>query len=618
MVILNVVRLIFLATLTALGSCKIHDNCTVRRCSDQGPAIRFPFRLKDRQPQHCGFPGFELSCTQSQETVLENPFRVKASLNQTKPPFSVKFVINKIDYESRLLYVAKLDGCLPGLLPKLDLSASLFQIPDFNDYDFSFFKCSSKKWYMIPIPCLSNSSYQVYATQSTDSILFASLVSCTKMFEIPSVSYALIEPQIPLVLSWSAPNCGYCEAEDKFCRLRKSSSSAGIQCLENGTGPLKKIKVTGMVLGPALIVLIGIASYRIFRSKKLKKEDQLKIGQFLEDYKALKPSRYSYSDIKKITGNFSEKLGEGGYGTVYKGKLSNEVFVAVKVLNNSKGGGEDFINEVGTIGQIHHVNIVRLVGYCADGYRGVLVYEFLPNHSLEKFTSSENERNLLGLEKLHNIALGIAKGIEYLHQGCEQRILHFDIKPHNILLDQNFNPKISDFGQAKLCSKEQSAVSMTAARGTMGYIAPEVFSRNFGKVSHKSDVYSFGMLLIEMVGGRKNIKIGGQDNSAEAYFPEWIYNKLDQGEEITIQIDNEDDKITAKKLMIIGLWCIQWYPVDRPSMKAVIQMLEAEEPPSMPRNPFGSTNTINERATLGGGTFVNELKSISESESEES
>ncbi|CDP17835.1 unnamed protein product [Coffea canephora] len=596
MVILNVIRLISLATLTALGFCKIHDNCTVRRCSDQGPAIRFPFRLKDYQPQQCGFPGFELSCTQSQETLLENLFR---------------FVINKIDYESRLLYVSKLDGCLSGLLPKLDLSASLFQIPDFHDHDFSFFKCSSKKWYMIPIPCLSNSSYQVYATRSTDSILFPSLVSCAKMFEIPSVSYALIEPQLPLVLSWSAPNCGYCEAEGKFCRLSSSSAEKLKTRIRFCVYVMNSLWNAGMVLGPALIVLIGIASYRIFRSKKLKKEDQLKIGQFLEDYKALKPTRYSYSDIKKITGNFNEKLGEGGYGTVYEGKLSNEVFVAVKVLNNSKGGGEDFINEVGTIGQIHHINIGRLVGYCADGYRGVLVYEFLPNHSLEKFTSSENERNLLGLEKLHNIALGIAKGIEYLHQGCEQRIFHFDIKPHNILLDQNFNPKISDFGQAKCCSKEQSAVSMTAARGTMGYIAPEVFSRNFGKVSHKSDVYSFGMLLIEMVGGRKNIKIGGQDNGTETYFPEWIYNKLDQGGEITIQIDNEDDKITAKKLMIVGLWCIQWYPVDRPSMKAV-------DRPSMPRNPFGWANEINKRATMGGGGFVSELKSISESESEES
>ncbi|WRX19260.1 Protein kinase domain - like 10 [Theobroma cacao] len=112
-----------------------------------------------------------------------------------------------------------------------------------------------------------------------------------------------------------------------------------------------------------------------------------------------------------------------------------------------------------------------------------------------------------------DIALGIAKGIEYLHQGCEQRILHFDIKPHNILLDHNFTPKISDFGLSKLCSKERSAVSKTAARGTMGYIAPEVLSRNFGNVSYKSDVYSFGMLLLEMVGGRKNIDVTVENTS---------------------------------------------------------------------------------------------------------
>ena len=121
--------------------------------------------------------------------------------------------------------------------------------------------------------------------------------------------------------------------------------------------------------------------------------------------------------------------------------------------------------------------------------------------------------------ELHGIAIGIAKGIEYLHQGCEQRILHFDIKPHNIYLDQNFNPKISDFGLAKLCSKDQSVVSMTIARGTMGYIAPEVLSRNFWNVSYKSDVYSFGMLLLEMVSGRKNVDTTAE-NPSEVYFPE--------------------------------------------------------------------------------------------------
>ncbi|KAL3499685.1 hypothetical protein ACH5RR_038778 [Cinchona calisaya] len=432
------------------------------------------------------------------------------------------------------------------------------------------------------------------------------------MFQIPSVPSALFDFSLPLSLNWSKPTCGRCEVEGKSCRFKDNINTQDIECFDNPshTGPLKKVKLPGLVLGPLLLVLIAIGTYQMYRSEKLKKEDQQKIEQFLEDYKALKPTRYAYVDIKRITGNFSDKLGQGGYGTVYKGKLSNEVSVAAKVLNNTKGDGEDFINEVGTIGQIHHVNVVRLVGYCANGFRRVLVYEFLPNHSLEKFTSSKNERNLLGLEKLHDIALGIAKGIEYLHQGCEQRILHFDIKPHNILLDHNFNPKISDFGQAKLCSKKQSAVSMTAARETVGYIAPEVFSRNFGKVSYKSDVY--GMVLLEMVGGMKNIVVGGE-NESEAYFPEWIYNKLEKGEDITIEIENKGNSMIARKLMVVGLWCIQWYPVDRPSMKVVIQMLEAEKIPSMPRNPFGSENetgAVKKSATVSGGN--SELTSIPE------
>jgi serine/threonine protein kinase len=239
----------------------------------------------------------------------------------------------------------------------------------------------------------------------------------------------------------------------------------------------------------------------------------------LEDYRNFRPTRYSYADIKRITNQFIEKLGEGSYGIVFKGKLSNEMYVAVKILNTSKGNGEEFINEVGIMGRIHHVNVVRLVGFCADGFRRALVYEFLPNDSLEKLISSMAAKNyILNWDKLQDIALGIAKGIEYLHQGCDQRILHFDIKPHNVLLDQNFNPKISDFGLAKLCSKEQSAVSITTARGTVGYIAPEVFSRNFGNVSSKADVYSFGILLLEIVGGMKNFDVT-VENSGQIYFP---------------------------------------------------------------------------------------------------
>lgn len=152
---------------------------------------------------------------------------------------------------------------------------------------------------------------------------------------------------------------------------------------------------------------------------------------------------------------------------------------------------------------------------------------------------------------MEDIALGIAKGIEYLHQGCAQRILHFDIKPHSILLDKNFNPKISDFGLAKLCSKGQSIVSMTMARVTVGYIAPEVFSRNFGKVSSKSDVYSFGMLLLEMVGARNHTSIA-TENTSEVYFPEWIFHQLEQGMETRSQIEEEVNRNIERKLTIVG------------------------------------------------------------------
>jgi serine/threonine protein kinase len=200
---------------------------------------------------------------------------------------------------------------------------------------------------------------------------------------------------------------------------------------------------------------------------------------------------------------------------------------------------------MGTMARIHHVNVVRLIGFCADGFRRALVYEYLPNDSLQKFISSANARNVfLGWERLHHIALGVAKGIEYLHQGCDQTILHFDIKPHNILLDNDFNPKIADFGLAKLCSKYKSAISMTTARGTVGYIAPEVFSRNFGNVSYKSDVYSFGMMVLEMVGGRKNVD-DTAENGDQVYFPEWIYNLLEEGEDLRFQIEEEGDAETV-------------------------------------------------------------------------
>ncbi|XP_074285926.1 LEAF RUST 10 DISEASE-RESISTANCE LOCUS RECEPTOR-LIKE PROTEIN KINASE-like 2.5 [Silene latifolia] len=277
-----------------------------------------------------------------------------------------------------------------------------------------------------------------------------------------------------------------------------------------------------------------------------------------------------------MTHGFKDRLGEGGFAIVYKGKLSNGSLVAVKVLKQSKGNGEDFLNEVASISKTNHVNVVTLLGFCFEGNKRALIYEYMPNGSLEKFTfhgaSASNQS--LPWETLLNIALGIARGLDYLHRGCNARILHFDIKPHNILLDNEFCPKISDFGLARLCPLRESSISMLETRGTIGYIAPEVFCRTIGGVSHKSDVYSFGMMVLDMVCGRKNL-LADRQRSSELYFPQWIYDRLEVQNESPFEgTTNGEEKALQRKMILVSLWCIQTYPSDRPSMSRVVDMLQ--------------------------------------------
>ncbi|KAK8527529.1 hypothetical protein V6N12_054736 [Hibiscus sabdariffa] len=268
------------------------------------------------------------------------------------------------------------------------------------------------------------------------------------------------------------------------------------------------------------------------------------IENFLQSQKNFMPIRYSYAEIKRITGGFKVKLGQGGFGTVFKGKLRSGKLVAIKLLNESTGNGQDFINEVATIGRIHHVNVVQLIGFCVEGKKQALVYDFMTNGSLDKVIFSTGN-------------------------------LHFDIKPHNILLDENFNPKVSDFGLAKLYSTDDSIVSLTAARGTIGYMAPELFYKNIGGVSYKADVYSFGMMLMEIVGRRKNLNTYA-DHASQTYFPSWIYDQFELGEKIELGNMTENENKLLRKMIIVAFWCIQTRPIHRPSMSKVLKMLESE------------------------------------------
>ncbi|KAJ4709900.1 Receptor-like protein kinase [Melia azedarach] len=374
-------------------------------------------------------------------------------------------------------------------------------------------------------------------------------------------------------LKWTGYNCAECrksggqcgfENENSVCFCSDGSHPYGCN---DGDGKLRLRLGLGLGTLSAGICILIILAYcfkkklcsanSIIFWKKTAKNYQ-NIEAFLRNCGSLALKRYTYSDIKKMTNSFKHKLGQGGYGGVYKGKLLDGRNIAVKVLNESKGNGEDFINEVASISRTSHINIVDSFG--------------LFRH--------------------------IARGLEYLHRGCSTRILHFDIKPHNILLDEDFCPKISDFGLAKICPRKESVVSMTGATGTVGYIAPEVFCRNFGEVSHKSDVYSYGMMVFEMT-GRKNNGVGN-NRSSDAYFPDWVYKYLETDEELILQgIENGEDKEYARKMIIVSLWCIQTIPSNRPTISRVVEMLEGSlESLQIPPRPFLSSPGLSQADSL--------------------
>ncbi|KAG6768636.1 hypothetical protein POTOM_027559 [Populus tomentosa] len=424
--------------------------------------------------------------------------------------------------------------------------------------------------------------------------------------------------------------------------------------------------------------------------------------------------RYSYSEIKKMTGGFKEKLGEGGFGCVYKGKLRNGQSAAIKLLGKSKANGQDFINEVATIGRIHHTNVVQLVGFCAEGSKRALVYDFMPNGSLNNFIfsqersvslsweklheislgvahgiqylhrvsnekaieigdgSTEEEKKIvkkmiivglwctqmnpmnrpamnevvemlegdieslqlpprpvlnldekpmntggesssmsdysteslvgfcaegskralvydfmpneslnnfifsqerhvsLSWEKLHEISLGVAHGIQYLHRGCEMQIIHFD----NILFDEHFTPKVSNFGLARLCLANESLKYLTTARGTIGYMAPELFYKNIGR-------------------------------------PDWVHDQVSNEKAIEIgDGGTEEEKKIVKKMVIAGLWCIQMNPLNRPAMNLVVEMLEGDiESLQLPPKPALNGYTITSPAPSQPGFYVSKENS---------
>ncbi|XP_015646885.1 rust resistance kinase Lr10 [Oryza sativa Japonica Group] len=597
-------------------------HCPVSRCSDGGPEIRFPHGLQSSNTSSaCGASCAKLACS-GQDTILHHPFLGPCKVTSIDYKEAIMSIIPLVyssspcplqklifdnlqpyDYHRCKLYSwapAKIVRCSKEFTPNGTSPVDGYAFMNNADYITGPISCPSEAshfsylvdarlcMYVLPLDCriVSRGSIPIPGPAYSDigGPTFKERAEKFINFAETTVSW-YSDDEVTI-------NCTECERQKHRCAFSSQRNRTFCMSREHHGSSVKVISATSSAAAFVVLSLIIATVLYISLKSRYDEEVHLKVEMFLRTYGTSKPTRYNFSDVKKIARRFKEQLGQGGFGSVYKGELPNGVPVAVKMIEHTTGNGEEFINEVATIGQIHHINIVRLLGFCSDGTRHILIYEFMPNESLEKYIflhDPNTSQELLAANKMLDIALGIARGMEYLHQGCNQRILHFDIKPHNILLDYNFNPKISDFGLAKLCARDQSIVTLTKARGTMGYIAPELYSRNFGEISYKSDVYSFGMLVLEMVSGRRNSDPSIQ-NQNEVYFPEWIYEKVITGQDFVLSREmTEEDRLKVRQMALVALWCIQWNPRNRPSMTKVVNMLTGRlQNIEVPPKPFVS------------------------------
>ncbi|KAL2649497.1 hypothetical protein R1flu_017625 [Riccia fluitans] len=395
-------------------------------------------------------------------------------------------------------------------------------------------------------------------------------------------------------------------AAKQFVAFRQSQKSVGVSyaycgvgcqngpCFnKGGGGVLGTGAIIGIVFGSAFIVFLGLLIIILrIRRKRMKKlgitskgghdmqkqsrdDDDDDPGKELAiDAGPILGMRYSFEFLNDATNGFAKELGRGAFGVVYKGVLLDGSEVAVKELVGHRAI-KDFEVEVRTLGNINHANLVALRGFCLKRNHPLLVYEYVPNGSLDKWIFSKEK--LLSWQTRVDVARGTARGLSYLHEELQigQAIIHLDIKPENILLTEKFVPKVADFGMVKLLG--QTKTKTIVCGGTFGYMAPEVYT---GAVTPKMDVYSFGMVLLELVAGRRQLDYSLPDD--RFFLPAWVVRKAFVHSEVDIvdpRLEGDFSEEQAQDLITIALLCLQRDPGSRPDIRAVFKMLEGWKVP---------------------------------------
>ncbi|XP_060188082.1 cysteine-rich receptor-like protein kinase 10 isoform X2 [Lycium barbarum] len=343
---------------------------------------------------------------------------------------------------------------------------------------------------------------------------------------------------------------------------------------DRGKGGISSGVIIAIVVPIAILILLFIFGFCWIRSRASQEFNG--VEEITDDISTAESLQYHLNTIRVATTNFSadNRIGEGGFGVVYKGKLPDGQEIAVKRLSGSSGqGAEEFKNEIVLIAKLQHRNLVRLLGYCFEGEEKILVYEFVPNKSLDYFLFDPDMQQLLDWSRRYKIIGGIARGLLYLHEDSRLRIIHRDLKASNILLDEEMNAKISDFGMARIFG-DQTAEITNRIVGTYGYMAPEYAMH--GQYSVKSDVFSFGVLLLEIISGKKNSSFYQSDGAQDLL--SYVWKNWRDGTPLNIMDPTFGGSYSRNEVVQcihIGLLCVQEDVDERPTMASVVIMLNS-------------------------------------------
>ncbi|KAI8021725.1 G-type lectin S-receptor-like serine/threonine-protein kinase [Camellia lanceoleosa] len=358
---------------------------------------------------------------------------------------------------------------------------------------------------------------------------------------------------------------------------------------------MKAVIAISVIIGSIIIVVCTYISWKwIVKHRGMKNKSNMKVFKkwslssecntemlLLDNLNRIKLEELPLFDFEKLaiaTNEFHEtnKLGQGGFGPVYKGKLPDGQEIAVKRLSRSSDQGlEEFMNEVVVISKLQHRNLVKLLGCCVEGEEKMLIYEYMPNKSLDAFLFDPKKQKLLYWSKRLNIIEGIGRGLLYLHRDSRLRIIHRDLKASNILLDEELNPKISDFGMARIFGSDEHQANTKRVVGTYGYMAPEYAMQ--GSFSEKSDVFSFGVLLLEIVSGRRNTSFYDDEQALSLLGYAWkLWNEDKIVTLIDPRISCQDFGPEILRCIHVGLLCVQEFAIDRPTISAILSMLSNE------------------------------------------